>query len=101
MPDSNQLSDLTNLQHSIDKKHWMENFAPAVQFLCILQLLRRSELTTQRGNNFVPAGQSLRSVRSSTKVRTYTPAEKFLCSVEFVRRTKLAPRGNNFEVVAG
>ena len=74
---------------------------PAVQLLRSAQLLRRYEHTTQRVNNFAPAGQSIRSVRSSTKVQSYSPGEKFLRSVEFVRRTKLAPKVNNSEVPAG
>ena len=101
LPDLNQLSDSTNLQDPIKMKCRPENFASVVQFLRSIQLLRRFKITTQWGNNFAPAGQSLRIVRSSTKVQTYTPADKFLRSVEFVRRTNLAPRGNNSEVRAG
>ena len=45
------------------------------QFLRSVQILRRSKLTTQQGNNFAPVGKLLRSVRSSTKIQTYTPAK--------------------------
>ena len=63
MSDSNQFSDSNNFQYSIDTKRQPENFAPAGQFLRSVQLLRRSELTSQWGNNFAPAGQFLGSVR--------------------------------------
>ena len=63
LSDSNQFSNLTNFQYSIDTKRRSDNFAPVGQFLRSVQLLCRSELTSQRGNSFAPAGQSLRSVQ--------------------------------------
>ena len=78
--DLNQAIDSTNLQDPIETKCRPENFAPAVQCLRSVQLLRRSDPTTQRGNNFAP------------EVKIYV-------AYDLPRRSELTRQRRNFYVV--
>ena len=80
LPNSNQLSDSTNLRGLIETKCQPENSTPVVPFLRSVQLLRRSNPTTQRENNFAPAC-------------------KIYVVYDLLQRSKLTRQQRNFYVV--